>query len=119
MKKELEAKKTHLSSLKCIIDKKRHIYDEEFPHLLEEVHSLREGNYINALVRENQLKSDFFHISLSLLNSKLRGSKQESLIDGTSFFRLGKTLDIVFNRDIEQEVKSLGYFSFENLVIEA
>ena len=117
MRKELTANKAHLSSLKCIIEKKRHIYDEEFPHLLEEVHSLREGNYINALVRENQLKNDFFHISLSLLNSKLRGSKQESLIEGTSFFRLGKTLDIVFNKDIEQDVKSIGYSSLENLVI--
>lgn len=62
----------------------RHAKDEQMQHLVES--SLSVGDTVNALVRDVVGSGE---LSLSLLNSRLQGSKQTTLQNQSCFYLLG------------------------------
>lgn len=62
----------------------RHAKDEQMQHLVES--SLSVGDTVNALVRDVVGSGE---LSLSLLNSRLQGSKQTNLQNQSCFYLLG------------------------------
>ena len=64
-------------SIKCCIDKERYIYDRDMPHLSYEIDELKIGDYLTAMIVDNEGGDGDRgqQLKCSLQNSKILGSK--------------------------------------------